>query len=142
MRTASSHDHGTGRQRPVPLFLRGLQGLLLSCLLLTPAMAEPLTAPDLRLDWNIRRDAGRIEVMPMLTCASACRLRYDLATVDIPGQSLRQSGEVLLAAGIPRAVGRLAFTPRGPDCRLRLTLHDAAGHEQTHLLNPCDDHTR
>lgn len=137
MRTALRHDNGTGRQLPVPFFLRRCLALPLFCLYCLPAMAIPTLTPDLHIDWKVHRESDRIEVAPVLTCSSACRLRYDLRTVDNPGQSLRQAGEVQLAPGLSRTLGRLAFTLRGPHCRLQLTLRDSAGHEQTHVLDPC-----
>lgn len=142
MRTASRHTCGTGRQLPVPFFLRCRQMLplvCLTCFFFLPAMALPTPTPELSIDWNVHREADRIAVAPALTCSSACRLRFDLRTVDNPGQSLRQTGEVQLAPGLPRTLGRLAFTLRGPHCRLHLTLRDSDGHEQTHVLDPCGD---
>lgn len=115
-----------GRQRPALL--------LCATLLATHAAAEPAS---LFLEWNAVRDGPAQRVAPVLRCGDGCRLHYVLETLDDPRQRLRQAGRLELAPGAARALGRLAFTPRGPHCRVRLTLQRDDGSASVHLIDPC-----
>lgn len=126
MTSALRQMRGAGRQRPALL--------LCAMLLAARAGAEPAA---LFLEWNAVREGAAQRVAPVLRCGDGCRLQYVLETLDDPRQRLRQAGRLELAPGAARALGRLAFTPRGAHCRVRLTLQRDDGSATVHLIDPC-----
>lgn len=117
-------------------------------LLAAPAFATPpfpvmsdSPAPTCHLDWQARRQANRLEIAPLITCDRPCRLRFLLATVDSPTQSLRQSGSLQLAAATPRLLGRMVLAAPAPTCRVQLTLWHENGREERFETDTCSDPT-
>lgn len=109
-----------------------------------PALATPpisvmsdSPAPTCHLDWQARRQANRLEIAPLITCDQPCRLRFLLATVDSPAQSLRQSGSLQLAAATPRLLGRMVLETPAPTCRVQLTLWHENGREERFETGDC-----
>ncbi len=91
------------------------------------------------LDWQASRQRDRLEVAPVITCDRPCRLRFLLATVDSPAQSLRQSGSLQLAAATPRLLGHMVLAPVGATCRVQLTLWHEDGREERFATDACSD---
>jgi hypothetical protein len=112
-----------------------LRGILLPLLFLQTAAATP--TPDPELVWNAEWQGHTLRLRPTLRCSTPCRWRFELVTVDMPGQAIRQGGRVELPADTSRPLAQLSLTPAGPDCRLRLNLEDGQGRRIVHELDPC-----
>lgn len=111
------------------------RGILPPLLFLQTAAAAPLSDPE--LVWNAEWQGHTLRLRPTLRCPTPCRWRFELVTVDLPGQAIRQGGRVELPADTPRLLVRLALTPAGPHCRLRLSLEEDQGRRIIHELDPC-----